>query len=113
MGVTDEGIVDADPRITWQSLSQLSGDEQFVSNKFVAIGQNINQQQQLESYKQNANVEFEEQKVENVVKDVNPVALQSEDSALAQKLALEDELGVDSNQMRQLQKEQQQAMQQI
>merc|ERR1712154_20624 len=66
--VTDEGIVDADPRITWQSLSQLSGDEQFVSNKFVAIGQNINQQQQLESYKQNANVEFE-QKVEDVVKD--------------------------------------------
>eukprot|EP01083_Nonionella_stella_P043338 116916_1 len=48
--VTDEGFVDADPRITWQSLSQLSGDEEFVSNTFTRISQNINQQQQMESY---------------------------------------------------------------
>ncbi len=32
--VTDEGIVDADPQITWQTLSQISGDEEFVNNKF-------------------------------------------------------------------------------
>eukprot|EP00483_Globobulimina_turgida_P007369 UN07383 len=48
--VTDEGIVDADGRITWQSLSQLSGDEQFVSNKFNVISQNDSQQAQIESY---------------------------------------------------------------
>eukprot|EP00484_Ammonia_sp_Unknown_P018328 CAMPEP_0197034620 /NCGR_PEP_ID=MMETSP1384-20130603/12678_1 /TAXON_ID=29189 /ORGANISM="Ammonia sp." /LENGTH=506 /DNA_ID=CAMNT_0042464569 /DNA_START=24 /DNA_END=1544 /DNA_ORIENTATION=+ len=48
--VTDEGIVDADPRITWVSLSQLSGDEVFASNKFAVISQNVNQQAQIESY---------------------------------------------------------------
>merc|ERR1712129_625702 len=121
--VTDEGIVDADPRITWQSLSQLQGDEQFVDNKFCAIGQNINQQQQLESYKQNAHktddtttseeIDIEQKMNDLAIKEVNPVLLQSEDSALAQKLALEDELGVNSADLRQLQREQQQAMQQI
>ncbi|ETO31311.1 DUF544 family protein [Reticulomyxa filosa] len=32
--VTDEGIVDADPRITWQTLTQMHGDEVFVGNDF-------------------------------------------------------------------------------
>ena len=36
--VTDEGIVDADPRITWQTLSQLHGDEKFVDTNFYLVG---------------------------------------------------------------------------
>ena len=50
--VTDEGIVDADPRITWVTVSQLNGDEDFASNQFQLLSGNNNQRQQFESYKQ-------------------------------------------------------------
>ena len=120
--VTDEGIVDADPRITWQSLSQLSGDEQFVSNRFNALSKNINQQQQLESYKNiqqkqehNGNdqqPQNDEQKTEKT-DDKDNANLEHRDSDLARKLALEDELGVSDRDFEQLQREQQQAMQQL
>merc|ERR1712150_114861 len=101
--VIDEGIVDADPRITWQSLSQLSGDEQFVSNKFNAIGQNINQQQQLESYKNIQKQEHNEENAEEAKENQDKTeendenVLQSSDSFVARRLALEDELGVNSS----------------
>eukprot|EP01084_Bolivina_argentea_P264458 447977_1 len=48
--VTDEGIVDADPQITWQTLSQISGDEEFVNNKFQPIHTNISQYTQIAQY---------------------------------------------------------------
>eukprot|EP00484_Ammonia_sp_Unknown_P022049 CAMPEP_0197037148 /NCGR_PEP_ID=MMETSP1384-20130603/14431_1 /TAXON_ID=29189 /ORGANISM="Ammonia sp." /LENGTH=1097 /DNA_ID=CAMNT_0042467411 /DNA_START=204 /DNA_END=3497 /DNA_ORIENTATION=+ len=48
--VTDEGIVDADPQITWQTLLQISGDEQFVNNKFQSIHTNISQYTQIAQY---------------------------------------------------------------
>ena len=48
--VTDEGIVDADPQITWQTLLQISGDEQFVNNKFQEIHTNISQMTQIQQY---------------------------------------------------------------
>eukprot|EP01083_Nonionella_stella_P067991 180211_1 len=48
--VTDEGIVDADPQITWQTLLQISGDEQFVNNKFQSIHTNMSQYTQLAQY---------------------------------------------------------------
>lgn len=48
--VTDEGIVDADPQITWQTLLQISGDEQFVNNKFQEIHNNISQMTQIQQY---------------------------------------------------------------
>ena len=48
--VTDEGIVDADPQITWQTLTQISGDEQFVNNKFQSIHSNLSQHTQIAQY---------------------------------------------------------------
>merc|ERR1712130_648494 len=138
--VTDEGIVDADPRITWQSLSQLTGDEQFVSNQFNVITQNINQQQQIESYNntlaQNNNhknngfsleeqqkylqAQFEEsnhqknkqneEQKNNVIKEKEKEiknVMESQQNVDDERMALEQQLGLKSGELAELEREQQ------
>jgi len=157
--VTDQGIVDADGRITWQSLSQLSGDEQFVSNKFNLIESNINQQQQIESYndamkqqkqqqqqsqpqgfsiaqqeaflqKQYEQSNKEDINIKENIKndnDKNNIDHDNDDgdnnndnskedainNAVAQRIALEEQLGLKPGELEQFEREQKEAMEQL
>ena len=142
--VTDQGIVDADGRITWQSLSQLSGDEQFVSNKFNLISQNRNQQVQIESYNNalkqqqqqqpqqqhnndddddddddannnnnNDNNTINNNQDENINQDDENKKAIDLDDEMAQRLALEQQLGLKSGELEKLEQQQKEAMQQL